>query len=223
MLLTWLMNCCLMFVPSTKEATPDYFGGLELPYYGKGSVYVLDTSGADDEAEPMLAVSIPVDGWACDELGWEFPVKSIPKAFIESQVAPADDVWWAKTGTLRVERLRDGQLELVFESDGIQHVFTLKYEKSMAFGDDRFASATCDALPVQLTPMPPPDAQSSDCPGGSCNCGQGRCTACCSNGYHPSCSNCGRTTERCACFKNRAGGASYDWTDYQAPADDPAE
>jgi len=51
----------------------------------------------------------------------------------------------------------------------------------------------------------PPVNVRDNCPGGTCSCGDGRCSSCCSTGYHPRCRDCRRNSESCTCVKNAAG------------------
>lgn len=187
-------------------------GELTLPYIGEATVEF----AGDDEGGGTFTFSIPkpasVGEMQCAEIGWEFPMN--PKQFPIQPRAGEDSV--TIQGLTAVDVIGQ-KLYITMVGENKIRKFVFPYTATLAYGNDRFAMGRNGQV-LRVTHEVVNDdgnAPVENCPGGSCSCGSGKCDACCSVGYHPSCTNCGGSGN-CKCLRNRGGnGANIEIDNYQ--------
>lgn len=188
-------------------------GELVLPYIGEATVEF-----SVDEEWGIFSFSVPkpasVTEMDCDEIGWEFEMD--PKNFPIQLPAEKESV--AIIGLTHADVI-DGRVVITVVTETEIHKFAIPVSPALEYGADRFALGANSGLVRTVHVAVANNAeQRQDCAGGSCSCGAGRCSACCSVGYHPSCSNCGRNGESCKCFKNRGSGTVLIEMEYEVTA-----
>jgi len=199
------------------------FGGLILPYSGQVRTEIA-FDPADPESEAIMSVSVKApDNFQCTEVGWEFPINRFVIPEIEKEGKQADgSVYWSQNAHTEIY-LRGKMVCVEILTQTHLYRFVFRYnEKLMNLGAVDRASSDVNGLPIwTVVSAPTPRAE---CPGGSCSCGANLCSACCSNGYHPSCKNCRRNSESCTCYKNRGSpGEEADLQEYESVPIDPTE
>lgn len=171
--------------PVAEEPTRQMLGAYELPYSGSGSI-IYDS----DEAIWVIAFQAP-EGWLCTEVGYAFATPDREFTF---------DVDGERTINMR-GRL-DVHGELVVRQEGNSLFATVRTDEAQY----RFELLTHGELPADTLEATTGEGAGSavaaeeNCPGGSCEC-DGKCRACCSEGFHPNC-NCSGAGA-CRCVKNK--------------------
>lgn len=166
----------------TAEATVTFQGN------GWMTVELPASKTADgDEIDNSFAISMP------RSLGRDFIIQHNDKSLslgTANDLATGNAVWWFD-GKSENQYALTGKTELSYNAT------TGRLRVVVATANGSF-TANVDIAPPCLMEA---GIGTSDCPGGQCNCNT-RCSACCSAGYHPSCTNCGSNSASCKCIKN---------------------
>lgn len=187
----------------TTEVAQQKLGELILPYQGDGNLSIIverDENGVAEGAS--LAFSIPAPpGFSCRSIGWEFPLGAVPEKLLggDSVVRELEISGQALVSVVEKKLI----IEII--SDKTKHLFIIPWNDGFSYIGDEYNEFKEEYGVVVLTKMgsSEPQADSTECPGGRCSCGQGRCDACCSTGYHPLCRSCQTNSQNCGCFRNR--------------------
>lgn len=164
-------------------------GSLQLPYVGEGNIEYNAVSNSW-----IIGVKAP-EGFNCSNVGWEFPAEG------DSPVAPppGEDAWFI-SGALDIQVVGDMLVIVATTLTGV-HEFYFAYTPDMDWQSGKtFVQNDFGDVEIQIDAQQQQQLQQAvECPGGSCTC-TGKCTACCSQGYHPHC-NCSGAGS-CNCLEN---------------------
>lgn len=174
-------------------------GGLVLPYQGEanlGIVILRDEDGNVEETLLTVAVPAPAD-FSCQYIGWEFALGEVT-----GDLDFAKEPDWSGAALVYVQDKRL-HIEIVSGETETKHHLVIPWQEGFAYDGNEFVQFA-ENLIVQTKVVAEAEPRSTECPGGRCSCGAGRCDACCSAGYHPLCRNCGANSQNCSCYKNRS-------------------
>ncbi|MCC6290892.1 hypothetical protein IT398_02410 [Candidatus Nomurabacteria bacterium] len=207
---------------TTTEVTPQKLGELILPYRGNGNLSIIVERDENGVAEgTSIAFSIPAPaGFSCKNIGWEFPLGAVPEKLLGADSITREMGLSGQAQVSVVEK----KLVIEIISDKTRHVFIIPWNDGFSYDGDEYNEFTEEYGLVVLTKMDTstPQADSAECPGGRCDCGQDRCEACCSAGYHPLCRSCQTNSQNCGCFRNRTQTTPEVAMNMEAYESDPA-
>ncbi len=204
--------------PAQENVVVCKVGAVEMPYSGDGMVEY-----DSRENTWIIAFAAPA-GWKCSNVGWAFPAGEYVPVTLEKDeswvVSGVVDAHVAEDVLFLSVRTDDGIHDFEFAYDAKLAVETLTYVQSDVTGELEVVGENLgQAAQAQKYFQEEEQAEQVgldmvQCPGGWCKC-NGKCEACCSEGFHPVC-HC-EGAGNCNCYGNKKTQLvlaleSYDYT-----------